>query len=293
MQKIIPFLWFDNQAEEAVHFYTSVFNNSEIGNLTYYGDDGHGVEGTVMTVSFEIEGQQFMALNGGPYFKFTPAISFFVNCETKEKIDGLWEKLSTGGTVLMELGQYPFSEKFGWLMDKFGVFWQLNLAEGRQKINTYLMFVGGQHGKAEHAVHFYVSLFKNSSINHIERFGVREVELEGTVKLALFNLHGQGFMAMDGGLEHSFTFTPAISLFVNCESQEEVDVLWDKLSEGGEREDCGWLKDKFGVSWQIVPVELGEMLQDKDPGKVKRVMKALLQMKKIDIDSLRQAYKKG
>ena len=161
MQKITPFLWFDNQAEEAASFYTSVFKNSKIGSVARYGEEGAEVsgqpKGTVMTVEFELEGQKFVALNGGPYFTFSPAISFVVNCET----------------------------------------------------------------------------------------------------------------------------------------QEELDWLWEKLSEGGEKQRCGWLRDKYGVSWQIVPAALGRMLQDKDAGKSKRVMKALLQMDKIDIKTLKQAYGQG
>ena len=154
MQKIAPFLWFDDQAEEAVNFYASIFNNSKIGRVARYGEGGPGAKGTVMTVTFQLDGQEFMALNGGPHFTFTPAISFFVNCET----------------------------------------------------------------------------------------------------------------------------------------QEEVDELWEKLSEGGEKGPCGWLKDKYGVSWQIIPSALGELLGDPDPVKSARVMQAMLQMGKIDIASLRRAY---
>lgn len=154
MQKIIPCLWFDNQAEEAMHFYTSIFKNAKVGNITRYGEAGPGPAGSVLTASFELEGQQFVALNGGPEFTFTPAISFFVNCET----------------------------------------------------------------------------------------------------------------------------------------QEEVDELWEKLSEGGEEVECGWLKDKYGVSWQIIPTILVEMLNDADPQRSQRVMQAMLQMKKIDIQTLKQAY---
>ena len=154
MQKISPFLWFDNQAEEAMNFYVSIFRNSKVGNVTRYGDAGPGPKGSVMTASFELEGQQFTALNGGPQFKFTEAISFVVSCET----------------------------------------------------------------------------------------------------------------------------------------QEEVDELWDKLSEGGKTQQCGWLKDRFGLSWQIIPSALPELMTGPDPQKSQRVMEAMLQMTKIDIGKLRQAY---
>jgi predicted 3-demethylubiquinone-9 3-methyltransferase (glyoxalase superfamily) len=290
MQKIIPCLWFDNQAEEAMYFYTSMFNDAKIGNVTRYGEAGPGPTGSVLTASFELLGQEFTALNGGPMFKFTPALSFFVNCETEAEVDKLWEKLASGGTVLMELDTYPFSKKFGWVEDQFGISWQLNLASRKQKIVPAFLFVGEQNGKAEEAMHLYTSLFKNSSILRLERHRNDEQEPEGTVQYALFELDGQEFMAMDSNRQHPFTFTPAISFFVNCQTQEEVDELWEKLSFGGEKEQCGWLRDKYGVSWQIVPTVLGELLGDPDPERAQRVMKAMLQMQKLDIKTLRQAY---
>jgi predicted 3-demethylubiquinone-9 3-methyltransferase (glyoxalase superfamily) len=293
MQKIIPHLWFDNQAEEAMHFYTSIFHHSKVGNITRYGEAGPRPQGSVMTASFELEGQQFVALNGGPYFTFSPAVSFFVNCETQEEVDELWKKLSAGGTVLMELQKYPFSEKYGWLEDPFGVSWQLNLASHTPKITPAFLFVGECHGKAEEAIQFYVSLFEHSSVIRIERYGAGEEAPEGTVKYAMFSLNGQQFIAMESNGEHPFTFTPAISFLVNCQTQQEVDQRWETFSEGGEQEDCGWLRDKYGVSWQIVPTMLGELLGDPDPGKSQRVMQAMLQMKKIDIKTLKHAYEQN
>jgi len=294
MQKITPYLWFDSQAEEAMHFYTSIFQHSKMAKISYYGEAGAEVsgkpKGTVLTVTFELEGLEFGALNGGPAFHFSPAVSFFVNCKTQEEVDELWKKLSAGGKALMKLDRYPFSEKYGWLEDKFGVSWQLNLASRTQKITPSFLFVGEQHGKAEEAMQFYTSLFKDSSIIRIERYGAGEGAPEGTVKHAMFSLNGQEFIAMESNGEHPFTFTPATSFLVNCETQEEVDELWNKLAQGGEIEACGWLKDKYGVSWQIVPTVLGEMLSDRDPQRSEKVMKAMLQMKKLDIQTLQQAY---
>ena len=243
-----------------------------------------------MSATFLLDGLEFIALNGGPQFKFSPATSFFVECETHGEVDEVWKKLSKGGTVLMELAAYPFSEKFGWVQDKFGVSWQLNLAGRGQTITPFLMFVGEQYGKGEEAMSFYISLFKNSSVTRIERYGAGEAEAEGTVKHARFALNGQQFMAMDSGREHPFTFTPAISFFVSCETQKEIDYFWEKLSAGGEKSRCGWLKDKFGVSWQIVPPVLGEFLNDEDEEKSERVMKAMLEMDKLDIKALRRAH---
>jgi len=153
-----------------------------------------------------------------------------------------------------------------------------------QKITPFLWF----DGQAEEAMNFYTSIFKNSKIVNIIRYGDAGPGPKGTVMGATFELDGQGFMALNGGPE--FTFSPAISLFVNCETQEEVDELWEKLSEGGEKQRCGWLKDKYGVSRQVIPSVLGEMLQDKDAEKSKKVMEAMLQMDKIDIRTLKQAY---
>jgi predicted 3-demethylubiquinone-9 3-methyltransferase (glyoxalase superfamily) len=192
----------------------------------------------------------------------------------------------------MQLNQYPFSEKFGWLKDKFGVTWQLMIGDGMQKITPFLMFGGDQSGKAEEAINFYVSLFPDSGIIHLERYKSSEDNIEGSIKYARFSLYEQEFLAMDSIKEHSFTFTPALSLVVNCESQEEIDHYWDNLAEGGDEraQQCGWLQDKYGVSWQIVPVEMEEMMNDPDPEKSSRVMQVMLQMKKLDISTLRDAY---
>jgi predicted 3-demethylubiquinone-9 3-methyltransferase (glyoxalase superfamily) len=153
-----------------------------------------------------------------------------------------------------------------------------------QKITPFLWF----DNKAEEAMNFYVSIFKNSKKGHVTRSGEGGPGPKGTVMSVTFQLDGQEFMALNGGPH--FTFSPAISLFVNCKTQEEVDEMWEKLSEGGEKSQCGWLKDKYGLSWQIIPSALGEMLGDADPERSRRVMQAMLQMKKIDIDGLKQAY---
>jgi predicted 3-demethylubiquinone-9 3-methyltransferase (glyoxalase superfamily) len=277
-QKITPFLWFDGQAEEAAKLYTSVFSESKVGSVS------------PMSASFTLAGLEFIALNGGPQFKFTPAISFFVRCKSQREMDEQWRKLCAGGTVLMELTQYPFSERFGWVQDQFGISWQLILASRTQSITPFLMFVGKQHGQTQEAIDFYVSLFKNSKVIKIERYGSGEEEPEGTVKHAAFSLAGQEFMAMDSAREHPFTFTEAISFFVRCETQPEIDYFWEKLSVGGDKNRCGWLKDKFGVSWQIVPSILGEILNNEDDEKSDRVMQAMLQMDKLDIKKLKEAY---
>jgi predicted 3-demethylubiquinone-9 3-methyltransferase (glyoxalase superfamily)/uncharacterized protein YndB with AHSA1/START domain len=285
VQKICPFLWFDNQAGEAMNFYTGIFHNSEI-IFTQPGPDGK-----VFTGSFRLNGYEFMALNAGPMFSFSPAVSFFATCETEQETDRLWQLLSPGGRVLMELGKYPFSEKYGWLEDKFGISWQIMLLPGvSQTISPSLLFVGSQHAKAEEAVYFYTSLFPDSAVKEVERYTEDDQDKTGTIKYSSFTLQGQNFIAMDSGLDHNFNFTPAISFFVKCDTQEEIDEYWEKLSAGGQKQRCGWLQDQFGVSWQIIPPVLGEMLADPDREKSKRVMDAMLQMDKIIIKDLESAY---
>jgi predicted 3-demethylubiquinone-9 3-methyltransferase (glyoxalase superfamily) len=290
MQKITPFLWFDREAEEAMSFYVSVFKNSKAGRVSRYAKGSPYPEGSVMSTTFNLEGLDFIALNGGPVFRFTQAISFFVSCETASGVDALWRKLSEGGKIHMALQKYPFSEKFGWVEDRFGISWQLNLAGEATGIAPFLLFVGDQAGKAEEAIEFYTSLLKNSGIERIERYGAGRGEKEGTVMHARFSLENQEFMAMDSGRPHGFTFTPAISFFVDCQTQEEVDTLWGRLCEKGKPGQCGWLTDQFGVSWQIVPRVLNELLGDADPAKAGRVMQAMLGMTKIDIEGLKRAY---
>lgn len=296
MQKISPFLWFDDQAEEAANFYVPLFKNSKILNTARYqgGKDLEEVsgkkEGTVMTVEFELCGQHFTALNGGPVFKFNPSISFAVACETEQEIDELWAKLMAGGTEMMPLQQYPFSKKFGWVQDKYGVSWQLNLTEIPQQVIPYLTFVGGNYGKAEEAMNYYCSIFKNSKVEEIHKAGPGEPDPEGSVSHARFRLEGQNFMIMESAMkEHKFTFNEAISFVVSCDNQEEVDHFWNTLSEGGDpkAQQCGWLKDKYGVSWQIVPTAIMGKLMSGPNGQ--KVTSAMLKMKKLDIKALEEA----
>ncbi len=302
MQKIIPNLWFQNNAEEAVEFYTTIFNNSSINEVSHYdaaSAEASGMpEGSVLTIGFTLDGYELLALNGGPAFSFTPAISFTLPINTEKEVDRIWEELGEGGKALMELDKYPFSDKYGWLEDKYGVSWQLIQSDNPEpiKIVPSFLFAGKLKGKAEEAMKLYTSLFKNSTINQIARYedsmGDQPVqaELVGKVAHAVFTLDGQEFIAMDSGDEHKFTFSEAISLIVNCDTQEEVDHFWASLSADPEAEMCGWLKDKFGVSWQIVPTILNELLSDPNKEKASRAMKAMLEMKKLNIAGLEQAF---
>ncbi len=301
MQKITPNLWFDSEAEEAANLYASLFPRSRIGRRTYYGKAGfeiHGQpEGKLMTIEFELEGQRFLALNGGPAFKFTPAVSFLIACETKDEVSGLWERLSAGGTTMMDLGVYPFSEWYGWTRDRYGVSWQVMAMGARpitQKIVPTLMFTDAVCGKAEEAVRRYVEIFPKAEVGEIVRYGAGDApDAEGTVRHAGFTLEGQEFAAMDSARVHDSGFNEAVSFIIACRTQSEIDRYWDALIPGGDpnAQICGWLKDRYGVSWQVTPTILEEMLQDPDKEKVERVTSAFLKMKKIEIKELKRAFK--
>ncbi|MGP4039745.1 VOC family protein [Gracilibacillus sp. D59] len=299
-QIIVPHLWYDKEAKEAADFYASIFPDSKITNVTTLKDTPSG---DADLISFELWGQKFMAINAGPYFKFNPSVSFMVNFDpsreanASEKLDEVWNKLSEDGTVLMPLDKYPFSEKYGWIQDKYGLTWQLILTnpegEERPAIVPSLMFVGDNCGNAEEAIDFYLSIFTNSKQGQIVRYPQdMEPDKEGTVMFSDFMLENQWFAAMDSAQDHNFSFNEAISFMVYCDTQEEVDHYWDKLSAVSESEQCGWLKDKFGVSWQIVPKEMEEMMSgNSTPEQIERVSKATLKMKKLDLAVLQKAYK--
>ena len=291
MRKISTHLWFDKEAKEAAELYVSVFRDAKIRSMAKLSDTPSG---TVDLVSIELRGQEFTLLSAGPLFKFTPAVSFLVACKTKEEVDALWGELAKGGSALMDLGKYPFSEKYGWLQDRYGLSWQLMFTgdrEIKQNITPTLMFVGKQCGKAEEAVNSYASVFRNAKVGDVLRYGKgEEPDREGTVKHAAFTLEGQEFAAMDSARSHDFTFNEAISFMVHCDTQKEIDHYWGKLSAVPEAEQCGWLKDKYGLSWQIVPTAMDEMLKDKDKKKTARVTEAFLKMKKFDIAKLKEAY---
>lgn len=297
--KITPHLWFDKEAREAAEFYVAAFGaGSKITHSTLLRDTPSG---DAESVSFELAGQPFMAISAGPFFKFNPSVSFFVNFDpsrdkdARKNLNALWEKLSVGGTALMPLDQYPFSEHYGWVADKYGLSWQLILSnpegEPRPVIVPSLLFVGQVCGKAEEAVNFYVSVFKNAKPGNVRRYGQgQEPNKEGTILFSDFMLDGQWFAAMDSAYEHQFAFSEAISFIVHCETQQEIDDYWGKLSAVPEAEQCGWLKDRYGVSWQIVPTVMDEMMHRGTREQIDRVTQAFLPMKKLEIAPLKQAF---
>ncbi len=291
MHRITPHLWFDREAVEAAEFYSSTFPTSRIANVTTIYDTPSG---DADLVSFELLGHPFMSISAGPLFRFNPSVSFLVSCNTAEEVEMLWGSLSEGGTPLMPLDAYPFSERYGWTEDKYGLSWQIMHAGERdaaQRITPTLMFVGEVCGKAEEAITFYTSLFPNSKVGHILRYGRdEEPEVVGTVRHASFSLAGQEFAAMDSARDHGFAFNEAISFIVSCDTQEEIDHYWGNLSAVPEAEQCGWLKDQYGLSWQVVPSGMDEMLRTGTEEQSTRVTKAFLSMKKFDISELQSAY---
>lgn len=299
MQKIIPHFWYDKEAVEAANFYVSVFGgDSKVSSVSKITGTPSG---DCDIVSFKLWGYECMSISAGPYFKPTPAISFMVNFDSLQdkdaakKIDQLWAKLSEGGKVMMELGEYPFSKRYGWLADKYGFSWQLILTnpEGEERpfIIPAMLFVNDKCGKAEEASDFYLSVFNDSKRGAITKYSAgSEPNKEGTVMFTDFKLEGQWFAAMDGGGKHDFNFSEAVSLILNCEDQKELDYYWDKLSAVPEAEQCGWLKDKYGVSWQIVPKAMNEMMSKGTPNQIARVTQAFLPMKKFDLEKLKKAY---
>lgn len=290
-QKITPHLWFDKKAREAAELYTSLLENSKITNVTTLHNTPSG---DADIVSFTLSGLPFMAISAGPYFKFNPSISFHVKLKTKNEVDRAWKKLSKGGKVLMELGKYPFSERYGWIQDKYGLSWQIiyTKEEITQSIVPALMFTQDMAGKAREAIRYYTKVFPVSNIDVITEYGKNELnEKEDNIMYSEFSLADQKFIAMDSGFGHEFKFNEAVSFIVKCKDQKEIDYYWEKLSAHPKSEQCGWLKDKYGVSWQIVPTVMDEMMADKDPKRIARVTEAFLKMKKFDIAKLQEAYK--
>lgn len=298
-QKIVPHLWFDKEAEEAAKFYVDTFGrDSEIGDIVVLHDTPSG---DAPFVSFKLLGQEFMAISAGPIFKLNPAISFFVNFDpsrdenAKDNLQKLWDKLIDGGKALMDLQEYPFSKYYGWVQDKFGVSWQLILTdpegEPRPDIVPSLLFTKERTGLAAEAIDFYVSVFKNSKKGLVAAYEDYPGKLpEAKTMYGEFMVEGQWITAMDSGEEQDYEFNEAISLIINCKDQEEIDYYWEKLSHVPESEQCGWCKDKYGVSWQIQPEAMNEMMSKGTPDQIARVTQCFLPMKKLVLAELQKAY---
>ena len=294
-QKIVPHLWFDTEAEEAAEWYTSIFPDSEITSRDTFENTPSG-DATQMV--FKLMGYEFMAISAGPYATKNPSISFVIqiNKDDSAIIDKLYKELKKDGKVLMPLDKYPFNDKYAWVEDKYGTSWQLWLRDHRSNKNNIvpsLMFANENKGKAKDAMKHYVDTFKKSehlaTINypHGMENNTEDMIMHGEARLAK-----KRFAFSDSGEKHDFNFTEGISLLVKCDDQKEIDKYWDKLSADPEAEECGWLKDKFGVSWQIVPKVMDDMFAEGTPEQMARVTQAFLKMKKFDIEKLEKAYNK-
>lgn len=294
MQKIVTHLWFDKEAEEASEFYASLFPESKVDNVSVIKDTPSG---DCDIVRFTLAGQKFMAISAGPYFKFNPAISLFVVFENESDIQVVWDKLLDGGKALMLFDTYPWAQKYGWVQDRYGLTWQLSLPlsfnEGskvQQRITPLLMYTQGMAGKTKEAIEFYTQVFPNSKADMLVPYEEGEGDVAGYIKHGRFTLCGQTFMAMDSSGPHEFIFNEALSFIVNCDTQEEIDNYWELLSADPQAEQCGWLKDKFGVSWQVVPTAMNEMMGKGTPEQKNRLTQAFLKMKKFNIAELQRAY---
>jgi predicted 3-demethylubiquinone-9 3-methyltransferase (glyoxalase superfamily) len=294
--KIIPSIWLDDQAEQAAAFYARTFPAGRVIATSHYpakvDNPGGRPRGSVLTVEFEIAGQRFTALNGGPIFVLNPSVSFFVHVDSAAAVDALYGALAEGGEALMPLDRYPWSERYGWIKDRFGVSWQV--MTGRRSalgptIVPCLMFSGVVSGRAEEAMRFYAGLFPAGKIESVERYAEGEGPTD-LVKHGRFSLAGQELVAMDSHIEHGFGFNEALSLQVMCADQPELDRYWEALASGGQHGPCGWLKDRFGLSWQVVPRDIVHWLAGTDPAASERMLAALWKMQKIDIAALRQAF---
>ncbi|KXH84740.1 VOC family protein [Chryseobacterium kwangjuense] len=278
---IFPCILFDGNARKSADFYCEIFN----GKVTV---------DTQVVVNIEIFGQKIMLLNGPPMDK-NPSVSFMVICDTEDEVQTYWNKLSDGGTALMDLGSYPWSEKYGWIKDRYGVTWQLFLGEkaSDQKLVPTLMFIHQNNGKSVEAMEFYTKVFPNSAVGNISRYkdGGESGEDPENVMHAHFTIDDYSLFCMDNSHDHAFDFNEGISMVVMTDGQEETDYFWKSLSsEGGTEQVCGWVKDKYGLSWQVFPIQSLRLLTDPDKTKVEKVLQAIMKMKNIIIRDLEDAF---
>lgn len=277
-KNIYPCIWFNDNAQEAVAFYKSVFGDVNI------------LTGNPTVIQFEINGTRFMGLNGGDTFQPNAAVSYFVYCGGEHgRIEGLYEKLKAEGAVLMALDKYDWSEKYAWVQDRYGVSWQLDIdpINNPQKIVPALLFNDAKSAKVKDAMAYYTAAFENSSEIVSYPFPGGSGMPDGALLFAQFQLNGFIFNALSGGAaRHGFDFTEGNSFVVECDSQEEIDHYWDYFSKEGKENRCGWVQDRYGVWWQVIPSVLGILMDT--PEKAHKVSEAFMKMKKMDIETLKR-----
>jgi predicted 3-demethylubiquinone-9 3-methyltransferase (glyoxalase superfamily) len=270
-------LWFDRQAKEAFDFYATVFK-----------DDISLKSENPMAVNYTLGGRRFMHLNGGPGFKINPSISFFYNASTEEELKNIWDKLSADSKILMPLNTYPWSPLYGWCEDKFGVNWQLMLQhDSITKVVPNIMFTKENVGKAKEAIKNFTSIFPKSETVFISTYEKGEGDIEGNVKYAQFLLNGLPYCAMESSGNHEFSFNEGVSFVVMVDTQEEIDYYWDHLGKNGQPGKCGWIKDQYGISWQVAPSIIAKLMSD--PKTAPKATYAFLQMSKFIIADLIKA----
>lgn len=296
-QRIVPNLWFPGTAEQAVDFYLDIFGqDSRLLAQQYYPDEGlpdfqRDFAGELLVADFTLRGTRFGAINAGPAFTPTPALSFMLNVDpqrydstaaARQDLEHLWTRLADGGQVLMPLDEYDFSQRYGWVQDRYGFSWQLILTDPQAEPRPFLVpafiFGGPQQNRAAEAIDYWTKCFPDAQLGH--RVNYLQDTGPATTASVMFSdlrLAGQWFVAMDAGAEQDFTFTEAISLVIACRDQDEIDRYWAALSAVPEAEQCGWCKDRFGVSWQIVPQHMEQLMGR--PG----AYEAMLSMKKLVI----------
>jgi predicted 3-demethylubiquinone-9 3-methyltransferase (glyoxalase superfamily) len=288
MQTIVPHLWFDHDAAQAAELYVKAIPGSRIVSRSSLGGTPSG---EVEILRLSLAGYEIQILGAGPEFRVNPSLSFMVNCASAAEVDKIYTALKDGGSEMMPLGTYPFSERYVWLADRYGVSWQINFIKSRPVSDAIVpaqMFTGPNAGHAAQALDFYTKAFGGETVL-VAKYGPG-MEPNGAemISHASFVLKGQSFALMDSAYDNSFAFNEAVSYVVYCDSQAEIDRYWSTLSAVPEAEACGWLKDRFGFSWQIVPRQL-ETLMSGDPARTQRVSQAFLKMKKFDIAMLEAA----
>ena len=290
MQKIIPHLWFNDDAEEAVNLYVDLFKNSGIISKTIVPNTPSG---DTMILDFYLDSLRFNAINGGPYFKLNPSISLMVSCDSVEEVDTLYETLSVEGIELMALGTYAFSKRYAWIQDRYGLNWQLFYNDSGKpvpKIRPTMLFAGDVCGKGQEAIDFYADIFENFSMGERSHYGPNEaMDSRAKINYAEFKIEGSELLLMDHAMGGDFTFNEAFSFVILCNTQDEIDYYWGKLSHYPEAEQCGWLKDRFGVSWQVVPQMMIDVMENGSAEDINSITEAFLKMKKFDILELKRS----
>jgi len=292
MQKIVPHLWFDTQALEAAELYVSLFDNSKILNTTTLNDTPSG---DAQTVSFQLAGIEFAAISAGPFFAFNSSISLMVACESKEEVNRLYDTLIKDGSELMPLDAYDFSGWYAWISDKYGLNWQIMLVEdihAHKKIRPSVLFSMEVCGRTQEAMDYYSGVFSDSSVGFVNSYlEGQAADQRAKINYAELVILDLDMVLMDHGYGGDATFNEAISFMIQCDDQKEIDYYWEKLSFVPEAEACGWVKDQFGLSWQIIPSSMGALLSEGTEAEIGRVTKAFLKMKKFDIIALESARK--